>query len=438
MFIAVVFVLVSVLSGCNEPADYSYEPNSDFFNILTMPVDGKGTNSRAFSFATLAEKAYTGCEVQLDPAEANETEPQFGAEDNISIPATAYPSTAFGMFFLDTSKTLHKAYTDSLEADSKYFYRVGSAERKSWSDWSVINTDDGDGSFSFIHISDTQPDADDEFAAVSQIMRKVYEGNKDSEFVLATGDLLEFGVAQDKFDRYLDGMKHITKEIPFIPVIGNHEIFTDIMRANFYLPMDGRESFYYAYEYGDCLFMVFDNNTMDYEPQLTWMSSVIEKSTAKWRIIASHFSSYSTGTHADDGNILRFKNSITPFAASNSVALVLSGHDHIYARTCPIDADGSRDETVQTTVVEQDGYQKTVYTNPNGTVYVSIRAAGTKFYGKTKSLNDHLIDKGDPYKIEVSAFGRVEINGDRLTYTTYEFDRATEQTSVYDCFEIVR
>jgi 3',5'-cyclic AMP phosphodiesterase CpdA len=427
----IIFAFVTVgaflLSACNN---YSYEPVEDFFNI-SLTFAGSGSTSRAFSFMTNGTDYENKCAVQLDPAGEKDAEPKFGSKDNILLETATRQHTHIKTYYV------HSAYTTELTPGTKYFYRVGCPEEDKWSPWGVFTTDDGDDSFSFLFVTDMQSDGDKYYQILSENIRKAISESPQAEFVLSTGDQIEYGFLQGDWDKFFRYIQDVILNNTFAVVNGNHEISTYLMEANFYLPLE-LERYCYAFEYGNCLFMVLDNNG-DMPEQLEWMEGVMAASSAKWRIIGMHMSPYSPGNHADQLASLEVKRLVTPFAARHSVDLVLSGHDHIYSRTCPIDENGTRAQSEDIVITEMDGYTATTHVKPGGPIYISNRTIGTKFYNKSNSLYDHLIDKGDPGKIQIPIFSVINIEGNKLTFTAYEYHRdTTKDIKIYDYFEIIK
>lgn len=442
LIIAVV-VIASVGAGVSaylisEVWDSNYQPCDDFYNIAVC-FAGSGAHSRAFSFNTKAGDTYWDkCEIQLDPAEKQEQAPSFKDKDNITI---ATKSNENPIIHFDRTVIWHYGYTTELKADTKYFYRVGRPKGNLWSRWGYFITDDGDDSFTFMHITDSQAEGDAEYEAFAATLSKAFVEAPETEFILSTGDQVEFPF-QSYWDKFFACIDDIVKITTFAAVNGNHEITTDTMQANFYVPTES-DMYCYAYEYGDCLFMIIDTNYLSRDPsnyndQLRYLANIMEHSTKKWRVIAAHKSPFSTGTHATNIDVLGFKDAIVPFAAQHNIDLVLSGHDHIYYRSFPVDGQGERASVAEVRQVQVGEYNATAYINPQGAIYVENRCIGTKFYNKVHSLNDHLLEKTDPHKIRIPMYSVVKIEGSKLIYTAYEHDRDTDTVSIYDCFEIIK
>lgn len=437
LIVVLCMVLVSAfaLSACNKDGDtpepYTYTPSDEFINISVTFGGGSGATTRTFNFSTLHQSYDDRCYVQLDPAEQADSAPAFNTKDNFSVLATS----AQFPYALETKKrSLHTAYVTNLAPDTKYFYRVGCPQEEKWSDWGSFTTDDCDGSFTFLHITDAQAETAEEYAALTENLRKALAENPEIEFILSTGDQAENGFVPipGVWDDFFASIQTELMRTTFAPVLGNHEI-SDTFNAFFPIP-GFTDTYSYSYEYGDCLFIFLDTNKSSLSAQFAWADEIINNSNKTWKIVAMHRTPYSAGTHADDAEIQIIKQEIVPFAASRGIDLVLSGHDHIYARTYPLNGLG---EVVGAEQVFR-GENKVTYTNPYGVIYAENRCVGSKFYNKN-SMNDAYLEVVDPGKVTKPVYSTVTIDGNKLTYTSYEYDSTgTKTTSIIDCFEIIK
>jgi hypothetical protein len=434
--LCIILISVCVLSGCvkdqkaSEP--YTYTPCEEFVNISVTFGGGTAKTTRTFNFFTLHQNYDGLCYVQLDPAEKQEDSPSFNTEDNISYRAISalfpYPGLE------KTIRSSHSAYVTDLLADTRYFYRVGCPSADKWSDWGSFTTDDGDGNFTFLHITDSQPDLQEEYSAFADTLRRALSDIPETEFILSTGDQVENGFLPipGVWDGFYACIQAELMQTTFSPLLGNHEI-CDTFNANFPIP-GFIDTYRYSYEYGNALFIFLDTNKTDLSSQFEWADGILSHSDAAWKILSLHKTPFSAGTHADDSEVLRLKEQIVPFAASRGIDLVLSGHDHIYARTYPLDREGGIAGAEQ---VNRDG-KRVTYTNPYGVIYAENRCVGTKFYNKN-SLNDAVLEVVDPAKVPYPVFSSVKIEGNKLVYTSYEYDNLdTKATNMLDCFEIIK
>lgn len=115
-------------------------------------------------------------------------------------------------------------------------------------------------------------------------------------------------------------------------IIGNHDVMVDgygdeqLLR----LGMPGR---WHAVERHGVLLVGLDSEHDDPE-QLRWLEETLATSRATWKIVALHRPPYSAGYQGSD---LAIRERWTPILQRHGVQLVLSGHDHDYQRSRPIE-----------------------------------------------------------------------------------------------------
>jgi 3',5'-cyclic AMP phosphodiesterase CpdA len=427
--IIICIVCLSLFVTAYIGADFGvYSPSEDFTKI-SVSFFGAASTVRAFSFYT-ADASYEGvCSIQLDPADDSENAPSFTDKDNILIPAVShYTKLVFPV------QLRHMALAQDLLPGTKYFYRVGWAQRNKWSPWGYFITDDNDNNLSFLHITDSQAKTAEDFDAYNNALRKAYDTLGIPEFILSTGDQVEMGVSAPMWDDYFAVTQQMLLQTTMAPVSGNHEFVPQAVLNHFYL--DAPELVNYSFEYGNALFIILDTNDFSMTSQLAWAEQVLQASSKKWKIVAFHKAPYSSGTHADDIDVTKLRQLCTPLFADCGVDLVLNGHDHVYCRTYPIGANGqiaifsNRTESLS-------GTTKYYYDDPQGVIYVINRSIGTKFYGKSNSLNDDLIEKGDTQRVGKPVFSNVSITANSLSYTAYQYDReGNGEVRIYDAFVI--
>lgn len=118
---------------------------------------------------------------------------------------------------------------------------------------------------------------------------------------------------------------------PLLPVLGNHDIMDGHAVGQVEaLGMPGR---WYATEIGPLLLLSLDSNLVDQMDQLRWLESTLTAGTAEWVIVTMHHPPFSAGYHGSDDDI---QEAWVPLFEAHDVDLVLSGHDHDYQRTVPI------------------------------------------------------------------------------------------------------
>lgn len=121
----------------------------------------------------------------------------------------------------------------------------------------------------------------------------------------------------------------------FFPSPGNHDDDGDNFLAAYlaYFTLPGEET-YYTFEWGDVGF--FSINSLewaDLEEQKEWLADEISKSDKPFKIVYFHHAPYTTGGHT---NSLRMQWDFYEWG----VDVVVTGHDHIYARLAHAEQEG--------------------------------------------------------------------------------------------------
>jgi hypothetical protein len=151
-------------------------------------------------------------------------------------------------------------------------------------------------------------------------------------YVLTTGDNF-YGPDGRATDRNYYGPEYCIYSYPghqWRPAWGNHDTEGDATHSVLGAPASPR---YYTWTAGDIAFFVYDGNLVDTRQQ-RWLRDAVCGSRAKVKIIYGHQPVYSPGPHGSDGSV---RSMVQPVARDCGVSLVLSGHDHLYSRSKPVD-----------------------------------------------------------------------------------------------------
>jgi 3',5'-cyclic AMP phosphodiesterase CpdA len=133
-------------------------------------------------------------------------------------------------------------------------------------------------------------------------------------------------VVFDPFAPVLEG------DTQLLAILGNHDVAGGHgdaqMRA---LGMPGR---WWAETWGDDLLIIgLDSNDVDNPEQRAFLERALAESTATWKIVALHHPPYSAGYQ---GSNMDAREAFSPLFERYGVQLVLSGHDHDYQRSVPV------------------------------------------------------------------------------------------------------
>lgn len=199
---------------------------------------------------------------------------------------------------------------------------------------------------------------------------------------------------------------------PGTPAVSRH------WRQQFAFPVQnppaGLEETCYYVDYQGVRFISLDSNQQRKE-QVEWLRAVLRDNPNRWTILTCHHPFYSPAGSRDNPELRELWK---PLLETYKVDLVLTGHDHTYART------GQLDETVSGNNFPT-GYQQ-AYDPEIGTVYV-VSVSGPKMYNITKGeFAVRVAEDTQLYQI-------ISIGDDVLTYNAY-----TATGNLYDSFTLTK
>jgi hypothetical protein len=114
-------------------------------------------------------------------------------------------------------------------------------------------------------------------------------------------------------------------------ILGNHDAGPRATEQMHDLGMPGP---WWATTLDDVLLIGLDSNSLADPDQLAFLEDTLRAASEPWRIVAIHESPYSAGYQ---GSNITVRDEYAPLFARYGVQLVLSGHDHDYQRSTPID-----------------------------------------------------------------------------------------------------
>lgn len=114
-----------------------------------------------------------------------------------------------------------------------------------------------------------------------------------------------------------------------LAILGNHDAPNGDAQVAA-LGMPGR---WWSVELGDLLIVGLDSNEPDDPEQLAFLEGTLRSSTATWKIVAVHHPPYSAGYQGSNKAV---RHAFSPLFERYGVQLVLSGHEHDYERSKPI------------------------------------------------------------------------------------------------------
>jgi predicted phosphodiesterase len=154
------------------------------------------------------------------------------------------------------------------------------------------------------------------------------------DFVVHTGDLSFAGGVESEWDIFFSGEQGLLATAAYLPAYGNHE---DILGRTLFdtywpAPPGARSPRTYSVDWGAVHVAVLDRFKDDLASVASWLSADLASAAAQaaeLRIVALHTPLYSFSTHAEDTDA---RAALWPILTANRVALVATGHNHLYER----------------------------------------------------------------------------------------------------------
>lgn len=298
----------------------------------------------------------------------------------------------------------HSVEFTGLAPDTAYLYRVG--DGKNWSEWFQFRTARRDPApFTFLFFGDPQIEIRSQW---SRVWRQAWLATPQAAFAVLTGDLINKGERDAEWGEWFEAVGWIGATRPLVPAVGSHEHFipaaaaagdktrslTPHWRAQFSLPANGPaglpETCYY-FDYQGTRFVVLDAQKKQPE-QAAWLQSVLAGERPRWTVLAFHEPIFSGGRGRDNAKL---RTVWKPVIDQMRVDLVLTGHDHVYARSglANVPTGYAADREVV-----------------NGTVYV-VAVSGPKMYELSAG------SWAARSAANTQSYQKITIDGDELRYT---------------------
>jgi 3',5'-cyclic AMP phosphodiesterase CpdA len=197
---------------------------------------------------------------------------------------------------------------------------------------------------------------------------------------------------------------------PGIPMVTSH------WRPQFAFPIQDipddslAETVYYI-DYQGVRFVSLDSNKSK-QSQVAWFRSVLEENPNRWTVVTFHHPVFSPASDRDNPEL---RNLWKPILDEFKVDLVLSGHDHTYARTGDVDSVDLKNIP--------EGYEQ-AYDPEIGTVHV-VSVSGPKMYKITKG------DYAKRSAEDTQLYQIIDIDNNNLRYRAF-----TATGQLYDEFTL--
>ncbi|MBM3793524.1 MAG: metallophosphoesterase family protein [Acidobacteria bacterium] len=224
-----------------------------------------------------------------------------------------------------------------LQPGTAYVYRVGDGEN--WSEWNQFRTAAaGTAPLEFIYVGDAQNDI---YSLWSRLIRQGLRDAPRMQFIVHAGDLVTTSTSDELWGEWHQAAGWINRSVASFPTPGNHEypqtdgqrVLAPLYRPQFTLPGNGvaglEETNYYVDIQG--VRMISLNSNERQEEQAAWLDKLLGAGhTNRWVVLTFHHPIYSSAKGRDNPKL---REMWQPLFDKHKVDLVLTGHDHTYART---------------------------------------------------------------------------------------------------------
>jgi len=257
----------------------------------------------------------------------------------------------------------HEATLTGLKPDTTYEYQVRSGDG-AWTPRKTFRTAPAsdDAVFTFLAGADTKGGRDVMIGLLGLFKEDM------PRFMIYAGDALHTGGLAPQWDRWFQAVEPFASCNPVMQSVGNHEVGGDPNLINFQtynvLPTDSGNEVFYSFDYGPVHFLCLDTESGLYAEQIPWVEEDLAATKKPWKVAYFHSPPFSSGTgHGSDEEVRKI---LEPLFSKHHVNLVVSGDDHLYERSKPINLLKSRNAPVSS-------YKQ-------GTCYVVSGGAGAGLY----------------------------------------------------------
>jgi 3',5'-cyclic AMP phosphodiesterase CpdA len=160
------------------------------------------------------------------------------------------------------------------------------------------------------------------------------------DFIIHLGDIgYDAGSRANLEDNFFKVYAHLLESVAVFPASGNHEYNSADaapFREVFMLPENGGPEGlerWYSYDWGGVHLVVLDTERMG-PVQAAWLDADLAANRLPWTVVYFHRPPFSSGHHGNNADVQRY---FVPLFVQHRVPLVLTGHDHHYERTSPLD-----------------------------------------------------------------------------------------------------
>jgi hypothetical protein len=280
------------------------------------------------------------------------------------------------------------------------------------------------------------------------------------------------------------------RNLPFAPVSGNHD---NHLNFNYHYNLPNAQNFpnetvatetgrNYFYLYNNILFVVlntapYPTSTVEAQPGVERFNQTLTAAKAAyagkydWLIVQHHKSTASVADHLADRDIQYYVEAgFEKVMSDHKVDFVLAGHDHVYARSYPLEGKDGGKVSVPDKTANVGGKAPNTYTNPGKPIYLTFTTgSGLKYYavssdptfnyantlyvkdnavypylgtvtdeqgtssshfGSVSYLNDKLLPVSNAAYVQpyIPSYCIAEVNGKTIKFSTYAITTKTDRS----------
>ena len=328
-----------------------------------------------------------------DPRSAgNEAQLQISQSEGTIGSGKVYTGTCQLTAFSDNKAAyVCGAVAEDLQEATTYYYRVGDGEH--WSSVRSFTTGYQNTGIQALVLGDLQESNNTNLEGILNAV-----GIENYDLTIQTGDLVDDGGSYALWNNTFSMLEELPTGRLF--AIGNHEQSGSLDPNALIYNQEGGSS-YYSAQYGNVFVATIAYNSFS-QQVLEQLKADAQASQATWKILVTHQPAYYTNAVA--GMDASTQQAIAQAAQEAGIDVVLSGHDHSYARTQPL-YNGAVDEE-------------------KGITYFICGSLGEKSYGVTNTPEFHFAKATNDYQ---ALYTTLSTTADTLTIQAYEYNSGSPE-----------
>lgn len=323
----------------------------------------------------------------------------------------------------------HWAHMDGLKSATEYEYTCGDSNYRSGV-YTFKTAPKDTEKFKFIILADTQagsPFPPPDYSLLGEFLRDILKKHPDTAFILTAGDNTNCGQTDIQWTGLFEGLKGVIESIPYMMAVGNHD---DMGFENYYTgtgkyysdkatyfsnqfkgsyPDNGPDEWKtanYTFDYGNAHFSVLGTSGQDYINE--WLSADADNCKKTWKFGVHHFPVCYACCNLECIDTYPMM-----MEGIEKLDVIFSGHEHCFSRSFPRRNENLYDMPSEGTIHYNCG---SGHRNPPGTRTIE------KCWNAAEYNHEE----------DLSMYALAEIDGDRLTLTSYVEDGRIVDRCVID------